>query len=327
MSSKPGDHVRLGLFVLAGTAVLVVALYLLGSKQDLFRSTITVGTSFREVGGLRPGNNVRFAGITVGTVKEIIIVSDTVVRVEMAIREDDAVHISSNAIASLGSDGLMGNKLVNINPGEGEAAVVTDGAMLASSKPLDTEKMMRTLDRTNLNMADITDDLREMSERINQPGGIVRVLTDTVLAGQVRSSLTDLQVAVAHVRSATANVDAMLAEVNAGKGMLGMLVSDTAAEMRMRRLLGTMEQMSDTLAHATAEVDRFTKGLNAPGGTAYTLTRDTAVAGDVRRTVQQLEKSSYTLEENLRALQRNWFFRKYFKEKEKAKKEAGGTPP
>jgi len=327
MSSKPGDHLRLGLFVLAGMAVLVVGLYLLGSKRDLFSSTVSVGTSFHQVGGLRPGNNVRFAGINVGTVKEITIVSDTTVLVELAIREDQASHIRDNAIASLGSDGLMGNKLVNIGPGEGEGAPITDGSVLISSVPLDTEQMMRTLDRTNLNMADITDDLRDLSGRINQPGGIVHVLSDTVLAAQVRGSLADLQEAATHVNSATASVDVMLADVNAGKGVLGMLVSDPAAEKQMRDLLGSMEGLADTLAHATSQVDHFTKGLNTPGGLAHTLTRDTAVAGDVRRTLQQLEKSSFTLEENLRALQRNWFFRKYFKEKEKALKKAGGTPP
>lgn len=317
MASKKADHLRLGLFVLAGTALLVVGLYMLGSKQSLFSRTVDVVVHFNGVGGLRPGNNVRYAGIDVGTVGDIRIVSDTAVRVVLAIREQDADHILDNAIASLGTDGLMGNKLVNIAPGEGEGVPIRPGVELRTSIPLDTDLMMRTLDRTNVNMAAITDDLRELSERINRPGNLVHLLSDTLLAGDVRRSLEDLQQAVEHVRSSTAHVDDMLADVHAGKGALGMLVSDPAAEEQVRQWLATMQQLADTLTSASARVDRFAGDLGAPGSMGHLLASDTAAASDVRRTLENLEKGSSTLEENLRALQRNWFFRRYFKEQEK----------
>src|SRR5687768_16958162 len=104
MASRTSDHIRLGLFVLAGTLLLLVGLYMLGSKQDLFRNTVEVRTHFQQVSGLRPGNNVRYAGINVGTVSDIRIISDTAVLVTLAIREKDAAYVRGNAIASLGSD-------------------------------------------------------------------------------------------------------------------------------------------------------------------------------------------------------------------------------
>ncbi len=315
MASKPGDHIKLGLFVLAGSVLLVVGLYMLGSKRNLFRSTVEISTNFQNAGGLRPGNNVRYAGINVGTVEEVRIMNDTTVLVTMAIREEDAAYIRDNAIASLGTDGLMGNKLVNIASSTGNGNAIVDGTVLDSSIPLDTDQMMRTLDRTNMNMAEITDDLKELSKRLTQPGGLIHMLSDSVFAMEMRGSITDLQRSVEHVRAVTANANAMIADMKAGKGVLGMLVSDPATEQQVRDGLTAMQRMADTLAHASSQVDRFAKGLNTPGGTAYTLAHDTAAAGDVRRTMANLEKSSATLEENLRALQRNWFFRKYFKEK------------
>ncbi|MEI2419508.1 hypothetical protein V6O07_04485, partial [Arthrospira platensis SPKY2] len=111
--------------------------------------------------------------------------------------------------------------------------------------------------------------------------------------------------------------DRVLADVQAGKGALGLLVGDPDTEQQVRRWLGTMQQLADSLASASARVDRFTKGLEQPDGLGHTLAHDTAVAGDVRRTLSNLERSSETLEENLRALQRNWFFRRYFREKER----------
>ena len=319
MASQNSDHIRLGLFVLAGTLVLVVGLYLLGSKQDLFSSNITVSTTFQQVGGLRPGNNVRYAGINVGTVKRITIVSDTAVLVEIAIREVEAKHIRDNAIASLGSDGLMGNKLVNIGPGVGEGAPIVEGTMFRASVPLDTDQMMRTLDRTNANMASITDELRVLAERLNTPGSLVYLLSDTTLSDELRGSLDDLSLAAAHARDASANVDRMLSDVQMGKGVLGMLVGDPATEQQVRQWLVTMQDLADSLASASANIDRFTAGLNQPGTLGHTLSKDTATASEVRRTVSQLERSSAVLEEDLKALQENWFFRGYFKAQKKAR--------
>lgn len=320
MAAKKTDHLRLGLFVLAGTVVLVLGLYLLGAKRSLFRSTVTVSAHFGQVSGLRPGNNVRYAGINVGTVRSIRIVSDTAVLVTMDIREQDAGHIRSNAIASLGNDGLMGSKLVNLGPGDGDGSPVQDGTHLRSSVPLDTDLMMRTLDRTNANMAAITDDLRQLSGRLNAPGGLTHLLGDTALAGQVRLALGDLGHSAAQLRSATTNVEGVLADVSAGKGVIGLLVGDPTAERQVRDWLTTMQHLADSLTQAAAQVDRFAEGLNTPGGLGHALSRDTAVAGDVRRTLQQLERSSYLLEEDLKALQRNWFFRRYFREKERGKR-------
>jgi phospholipid/cholesterol/gamma-HCH transport system substrate-binding protein len=235
----------------------------------------------------------------------------------MDIRQKEAGHIRSNAIASLGNDGLMGSKLVNLGPGDGEGIPITDGVQLRSSVPLDTDLMMRTLDRTNANMAAITDDLRELSGRLNDSGGFVRMLGDSVLAAQVRLALEDLGGSARQLRSATAQVDDVLTDVSAGKGLIGMLVGDPAAEQQVRDWLGTMQHLSDSLARAAAQVDRFAEGLNTPGGLGHALSRDTAMAGEVRRTLQQLERSSALLEEDLKALQRNWFFRRYFKEKER----------
>ncbi|MDX9750365.1 MAG: MlaD family protein [Flavobacteriales bacterium] len=319
MATKKTDHLRLGLFVLAGTLVLVAGLYLLGAKRGLFRSTIAVSAHFGQVSGLRAGNNVRYAGIDVGTVRSIRIVSDTAVLVTMDVRARDAGHIRNTAIASLGNDGLMGSKLVNLAPADGDGAPIVDGDHLRSSVPLDTELMLRTLDRTNTNMAAITDDLRTLSGRLNAPGGVAHLLGDTLLARQVRMALDDLGHSAAQLRSATGDVQDVMADVQAGRGAIGVLVGDPDAEQQVRGWLTSIGPLIDTLAQAAAQVDRFAEGLNAPGGLGHTLTRDTAVAGDVRRTLQQLERSSGLLEEDLRALQRNWFFRRYFREKEKGR--------
>jgi phospholipid/cholesterol/gamma-HCH transport system substrate-binding protein len=319
MATK-GDPLRLGLFVLAGTIVLALGLYLLGSKRNLFSSTITVEGTFRQVNGLRPGNNVRYMGINVGTVEHISIVNDTAVHVEMAIRADDAPHIRDNVMATIGSDGLMGNRLVELVPTNSEGAPIADGTVLRTSVPLDTDVMLKTLDRTNDNLAVITDEVRILATKLNTPGNAVDLLSDTLLAADLAMALTELREAASNARAATQGIDDMLGDVRSGKGVIGALLSDPAAETQVRTMLKNLEHVSDSLQAATADLSRFSGALNKPGGLAYTLVADTAFAKDVRNTVVRLDTGAALLNEDLRALQRNWFFRKYFKEKEKAQR-------
>lgn len=327
MAKEGNVNARLGLFVLIGTAVLVVGLYLLGSKRGLFSSTLSVSAEFRQVGGLRPGNNVRYAGINVGTVERLSIINDSTVRVDMAIRADQVEHLRDNAVATIGSDGLMGNKLVNLEPGDGPGEPLTEGAVLATSVPLDTDAMLRTLDLTNDNLAAITTDLRQLAERLNRPGSVIDLFSDTALARQLRGSLGELNATAAAAHAATRQVNELVADVRGGKGAIGTLIGDPVAEQQVKGLLHQLQVLSDSLARAAGQVDRFSTGLNDPQGLAHTLTQDTAVAGEVRRSIANLEKGTATLNENLNALQRNWFFRKYFREKEKDLKRDGRSRP
>lgn len=317
MAEERSQRSKLGLFVLGGTVLLVLALYLMGTRKDLFSRSITISSDLREVGGLRTGNNVRYAGIDVGTVDAIEIINDTIVRVYMNIRMDDAEHIRTNALASVGTDGLIGNKLVNLLSGEGSGTPVSDGDAIRSVPSLDTDAMIRTLDRTNGNLAAITDDLRQVSARLNDPNNLVGMLTDTSMGGVIREAVYQLNAAAGNARALTEGVNSIVADVEGGKGALGVLLADDAAEADVRRMLSELHTASDTLGLAIGRIDRFSRSLESDKGLVHTLVRDTALANDVQRMMTRLDTTTLLLNEDLRALQRNWLLRKYFKEKEK----------
>ncbi len=319
MGKETGNYTRLGLFVLAGTAVLIVGLYLLGSKRNLFSSTVHVSAQFHGVGGLRPGNNVRYAGIDVGTVERITILNDTAVMVEMAVRSEEAGHILTTAMASIGSDGLMGNKLVSIDAGAAQGgSPVVDGTVLGTREALDTDLMMRTLGRTNDNLAAITDDLRQLSGRLNDPGNVIGMLADTSLAMSLRSAVYDLQASAGNAYALTSGVNSLVLDAQHGRGALGVLISDPDAEQDMRRMLADLRSASDTLGLAIGRINDFSRSLDQGPGLAHAVVRDSTMANDVRRMVSRLDTSTLLLNEDLRALQENWFFRRYFKQQAKA---------
>lgn len=320
MGNKSKDPVKLGVFVMAAVALMLVALYLIGSKKNLFSRTVSAEATFRQVGGLRPGSNVRYLGIDVGTVDRISILNDTAVLVGMQIRADEARHILTTALASLGNDGLMGSRLVNLEPGANHGPPLIDGTLLAARPAVDTDVMLQTLDRTNENLEVITDQVRILAIKLNTPGNAVDLLVDTLLAHDLAATMAGLRIAADHTRGITADMQTLMRDVSTGKGALGLLMTDTAAEAQVRLALGNLTTITDSIQAASNELARFSQQLNAPDGLVYALTADTAIADDLRRTITRLDTASMLLNEDLRALQRNWFFRKYFKEKEKEEK-------
>ena len=200
MGNKIKDPVRLGVFVLAAAALLLVALYLIGSKKNLFASTVSAEVTFPQVGGLRTGSNVRYMGINVGTVDRISILNDTAVVVGMQIRTKDARYIRTTAVATLGNDGLMGSRLVNLEPGEGSGTPLTEGAVLATRSTLDTDVMLKALGRTNQNREVSTDQVRILAIKLNTPGNAVDLLVDTLLAQDLAAAMAELRCSGPHAR-------------------------------------------------------------------------------------------------------------------------------
>ena len=119
MKKNSANKIKLGIFVSLGLVVLILAIYYIGEKQLLFQSTFRLTGVFTDVGGLQAGNNVRLSGISIGTVESISLISDTTVRVEIVIDESSRKFIKKDAIATIGSEGLIGNKVLVINPGTG----------------------------------------------------------------------------------------------------------------------------------------------------------------------------------------------------------------
>src|SRR5690348_6320719 len=112
MKKTSGNTIRLGIFVSVGFAIFIAGIYFIGQRQQLFNKTFHISGTFSDISGLQIGNNVRFSGINVGVVEGIEQISDTSVRVDMQINEDTRAFIKKDAKAVIGSDGLMGNKII-----------------------------------------------------------------------------------------------------------------------------------------------------------------------------------------------------------------------
>ena len=115
MEKKTGHKIKLGIFVSISIALFISGIYFIGQRQQLFGSTFRISGIFKDISGLQIGNNVRFSGINVGIIENIQQITDSTVRVDMMIEEHSRKFIKKNAKAIIGSDGLMGNKILIIS--------------------------------------------------------------------------------------------------------------------------------------------------------------------------------------------------------------------
>jgi phospholipid/cholesterol/gamma-HCH transport system substrate-binding protein len=169
--------------------LFIIGIYFVGKKQNLFNRTFSISTVFKDVSGLQPGNNIRFAGINVGIIDNIIIVNDTSIQVDMQIQEEIHKFIKDDSRALIGSEGLMGNKILIITPGS-SGRVVKKNAFIASSTPVDMDDILQNLKITIDNAALLTGDLSLITSNIRSGKGTIgRLFMDSTLAEDIDETL------------------------------------------------------------------------------------------------------------------------------------------
>jgi phospholipid/cholesterol/gamma-HCH transport system substrate-binding protein len=209
MKTTSGQKIKIGVFALAGLAVLVLAIFLIGNKKSLFSSTFNVHGMFKNVNGLQVGNNVRFAGINVGVVEDIQIITDSSVKVTLTLNETVKKFIKKDAKLSIGSDGLMGDKLVVIAPGGGTSnEQVNQGQQLAVVNPLDVDKIINKFTKIADNAGDLVEGLASIVKKVNSgQGSIGRLLNNDKMARNMENTVKQAQTTMANVHKTTGTLN------------------------------------------------------------------------------------------------------------------------
>ena len=292
-------NAKLGLFIFLGSTLLVVLIFLLGNKDQLFTSTFTVKTYFQNTGGLRNGASVRFGGIDVGAVKGVRIVNDGTGRIEVSMRIKDEIRsfLKKDSRASVETEGLV----VVITMGSDQAEGIADGGTILAIEPLSFADIIEETQGIMAYTKDMTKNLSEIVEKVNKGEGTIgKILNDDQLynaaanltksADKSMVSLTDdmkgvialfdelgrgVKDVVRNINNVVTRIDTVLEGVSEGKGLLGSLVSDNGKESE------SINQILENLV---------------------------VVSEDAKTSASRLA-------ENMEALKHNWLFKSYFEER------------
>lgn len=316
MEKTDAQKIRLGLFVIIGSLFFLTAIYFVGNKQNMFGNTSNLKAVFVNVSGLQVGNNVRYAGIDIGTVKSIEMINDTTINVAMSIEDKMLTHIKKDAIATIGSDGLVGNMIVNIIPGKGNAQAVVAGDVLQSYSRASTDEMLKTLDVTNKNAALLTADLLKITNEINQGKGTVGVLLKDSLMSK------DLKETMRGTAESVANLNKMILSLNQEDNVIGLL-KDKDVALKMKNIITNLEKSSGEIDKVVTNLNATVVNIKDGKGALNYLSNDENLVKKIDSTMTNLNDASTKLNENLEALKHNFLFRGYFRKQAKEKAKEG----
>jgi phospholipid/cholesterol/gamma-HCH transport system substrate-binding protein len=209
MKTTASQKIKIGLFTFLGLLVLVLFIFFLGNQKSLFNSTFTVNGEFKNVNGLQVGNNVRFAGINVGVVESITIVNDTTVRVDLTLNSDVKKFIKKDSKMNIGSDGLMGDKLVVIAPGGiTSQEEIQNGGRLTSVNPLDADKLIAKLTGIADNAGTLIQNLSDITGKVNSgKGSLGRLLNNDRMANDLDATVKQAQSTMQNVHKTTTTLN------------------------------------------------------------------------------------------------------------------------
>lgn len=323
MKKTRAQELRLGLFVVLSTILFVTAVYLVGQKQNLFKKSFTISSYFQNVNGLQKGNNVRYSGVDIGTVQAIDMVNDSVIQVTMKIDEKIVAHINKKAVATIGSDGLVGNMIVNIIPGEGSAKRIQNGDIIQSFSRIGADDILSTLNATSDNLAILISGLMKVTNKLNSGEGTLGVLlNDTLMAQNLKSMSYNLKEASLGASNSVNELNGLIRSLRTNKeSVLGVLINDTLSGKTLKNTLAHLEETSTQLETIAGAIDQVVKDISNSEGTFNYILHDTTLVNSLQETMKNINEGTAKFNEDMEALKHNFLFRGYFKklEKEEAK--------
>ncbi|MFC4874191.1 MlaD family protein [Negadavirga shengliensis] len=322
MNKKKIENAKVGLFVLAGLLFLVLTLYMIGRNQHLFKPTFTLKAVVNNVYGLVPGNNVRFKGMDVGTVKNIEMAGDTSIYITMVINNSMKPHIKKNAVTFISTDGLMGNKLIQINPQEGYADAVKDGDIIYSQTPVETEEMLKSLNNASYYIENTAMNLYEVTSRLNNNHRLWDFLNDSSIMGDLRNGIAEFSGAAKNASELTQSGKNMLSSFQEGNGLVYRIFLDTALSQDLAASLELIHQASKDASLVMEEARNVVNYIGRGDGPVGLLLTDSLFRETIINSAQHIEEGSDSFNQNMEALKRNFLFRRYFRRQAREQKKS-----
>lgn len=307
-----------GLFVFIGLIILVAGILVIGTQQNKFSKNIKVTTYFKDVKGLKVGNNVWFSGVKVGIIKDIAFEGVENVRVTMNIEEKNSQFIRKDVIATLGSDGLIGNSIISLVGGNAQNPQIEEGDVLTSGPSGGMEQMMGLLQENGANLSTITQNFAKLSQQmVDGKGTVGALMTDDGIATNLKSSVTTMNKVMSDANVAVNNLVALTQKLNSNQGLIHDLTTDTKVFASLRDAAAQLQGVTQTANALVDNLNQTSARLNDKDNAIGVLTNDPDAANEIKQILKNLNTSTEKLDQNMEALQSNFLFRGFFKKKEK----------
>lgn len=321
MKKTSKEKLKLGLFVVIGLLLFVLAIYLIGANQNMFGKKVTISANFNNVNGLLLGNNVRYSGINVGNVKAIKMVNDSTINVTMNIEEKMLKHIKKDAIATIGTDGLVGNMIVNIIPGKGNVRIVASGDEIQSYTKIGTDDMLNTLSVTNENAALLTAKLLKVADALaDSKGTFGMLIKDTIMSSNLKLTVNQLRITSTEASKAMKELNTIISSINFNESVAGTLLNDSIQATKVQHIITNLDESSKDIKTVITNLSETIANIKDGEGALNYLSNDAELVKNIEQTMKSINEGTAKFNENMEALKHNFLTRGYFKKLERQEK-------
>ena len=321
-STKNTRAVLVGIFIFLALVIFIVGVLTLGGQRKTFADTIDVSATFDDVNGLQRGSNIWYAGVKIGTIKSLGFDKNGGVDVKLSIEEASQQYIHKDTKAKVGTDGLIGNKIIVLYGGSLQAPVIAEGDVLTVEKTAGMDEMMNTLQTNNKNILDITNDFRIISHRLaNGEGTVGKLLKEETLANDLNATLAALNRATQNAEKLTNQLASYASNLQKPGTLTNDLITDTVIFSRLRSSVSQIEEVTAKANAVMTTMQTASSNLNADLNKSTTpagvLLHDEEAGTNLKAAIKNLQTSTKKLDDNMEALQHNFLLRGFFKKKAK----------
>ncbi len=321
MRKTNNEKLKLGIFVVIGLILFVLAVYFIGNRQNMFAKTFTISANFNNVNGLMQGNNVRYSGINIGTVKAISMINDSTINVNMVIEEKMVQHIKKNAIATIGTDGLVGNMIVNIIPSEGKADAIAEGDVINTYTKIGTGEMLNTLNVTNENAALLTAKLLNIADAMaDSKGTFGMLINDTIVSNNLKQTVNQLRIMSIEANKSMRSLNAIINDINFNESVAGVLLNDSLEAQKVRDVLTNLETSTDDIKTVINNLNETIADFKNGKGAVNYLIDDEEFVENLEQTIKNINEGTDKFNQNMEAFKHNFLTRGYFRKLERQQK-------
>lgn len=237
-STNEKMQIQVGAFVVVGLILAMLVIFLLGSEKRLFETQYTLTAHFSDISGLRSGAPVQLAGINVGTVNKIEFdesLNSKKVKLTLRITKSFQDRIRDDSMATIATQGLLGDKMVTVSVGSPERPVLENDAEIKSASQSGFSQIMEQ-------SGDVLTEVEKLAENINAILSEVRtgegVLHQLVYNPKGEAIFDDVGDMAANFEGISQNAKSITLKIDQGQGTLGALVNDPTLFYDIKTLLG-----------------------------------------------------------------------------------------
>lgn len=302
MKISKKQQFKLGVFVVVSIIIFSVAVFYLGKQQNIFGSGVTIYAEFSNIKGLKVGNNVRFLGANAGYVSSISVKSDSIIVVAIEVNDDLSEYIRKNATIEIRNEGVMGSKILEINPGTADHEIIEHNDILPTRSSLTMEEVFSALETTVENSIKASENLWLITERIKAgKGALGKVINDTVMNQTMDNIAAD-------ILAITGQTKELIEKTSNNQNDIGRLLNDDYFSERLEKSIEQLDSVMLNMQALSFEIRKAGETINQGEGLINKLLYDRDLALETDTTITKVNNAIDEVTETTDVIRKSWIF-------------------